>query len=328
MKSARAVATLINLLVGFASVSSRPQNSFTANSFSSFDPTSQTFTAGSSTNLHQESFTNNAEDFLLSFEQLFPKTNPDEAFNIFSSNGECDEFCQSIQALDAQSRIRFEQDLSDFQAQFGTSLPAAPTFTGSGTRNQAPKRDPPRIQTQSSSFPTQKDNALKTDESFKSNNNKNKENKNFLFFGNNKNNNQPQSQPPNRGRNPPPPPPTTRRPQPPTSAFTVFTTKRPTESPSTRASTAAPRTTTAVSEPVNTTTKKSTKIKWTFNGKTIGTSTIPQNSQGKSESGDNETIPISTYFNEIEGDVTGEEKTEADREEKSQNFPVFDAVPF
>ena len=110
------------------------------------------------------------------------------------------------------------KDLSDFQAQFGTSLPAAPTFTGSGTRNQAPKRDPPRIQTQSSSFATQKDNALKTDESFKSNNNKNKENKNFLFFGNNKNNNQPQSQPPNRGRNPPPPPPTTRRPQPPTSS--------------------------------------------------------------------------------------------------------------
>merc|ERR1711963_1313911 len=86
--------------------------------------------------------------------------------------------------------------------------------------------------------------------------------------------------------------------------------------------------TTTTARPAETTTKKSTKIKWTFNGKTIGTSTIPQNSQGKSESGDNETIPISTYFNEIEGDVTGEEKTEADREEKSQNFPVFDAVPF
>ena len=198
------------------------------------------------------------------------------------------------------------KDLSDFQAQFGTSLPAAPTFTGSGTRNQAPKRDPPRIQTQSSSFPTQKDNALKTDESFKSNNNKNKENKNFLFFGNNKNNNQPQSQPPNRGRNPPPPPPTTRRPQPPTSAFTVFTTKRPTESPSTRASTAAPRTTTAVSEPVNTTTKKSTKIKWTFNGvsssinhhqvlRSVGISNITYGLSG-SPAKDYERYSFATYF--------------------------------
>ena len=41
--------------VGFTSVLCRPQNSFSTNSFSNFDPSSQTFTAGTSTNLHQVS---------------------------------------------------------------------------------------------------------------------------------------------------------------------------------------------------------------------------------------------------------------------------------
>ena len=109
--------------------------------------------------------------------------------------GECDEFCQNVVALDAQSQARFEQDLTEFQAQFGNSLSAG----GGGGGGS-------RVQTQSSSlFPNpsdnQRDNAVKTDESFKSNTNKNKENKNFLFFGNNQknsNNNQPQFQPPNK----------------------------------------------------------------------------------------------------------------------------------
>jgi len=318
MKSRTSLVAVTNLLVGFTSVLCRPQNSFSTNSFSNFDPSSQTFTAGTSTNLHQESFTNNADDFLLSFEQLFPQTNLDDAFNIFSSNGECDEFCQNVLALDAQSQARFEQDLTEFQAQFGQSLPTSPPFSGTGTGAQTPPKNPPRIQTQSSSLiPGQRDNALKTDESFKSNNNKNKQNKNFLFFGNN--------QKTNKSR----PTPTTSRPEPSTTTtpFTVFTTKktttnRPTPPPS-------PRTTSTVSAPINTTTKKSTKIKWTFNGKTIGTSTIPQNSPGKSENGeDNETIPISTFFNEIEQEAAEDERKEAKREEKSQNFPVFDAVPF
>merc|ERR1712066_142087 len=327
MKSGSGLPAVINLLVSFTSVWCRPQNSFRTNSFSNFDPTSRTFTAGSSTNLHQESFSN-ADDFLLSFEKLFPQTNSDEAFNIFSSNGECDDFCQNVLALDAQSQAKFEQDLSDFQAQFGNSLPLAPApAPAPGSPQRPAKTQAPRVQTQSSSFlPNQRDNALKTDESFKSNTNRNKENKNFLFFGNNqKNSNQPtQFQSPNKNRNPrPPPTTTTRRPEPSTSPFTVFTTKRTTRKPTT--SPARTRPTTA--GPVNTTTKKSTKIKWTFNGKTIGTSTIPQNSPGKSDTaGDNEALPISTYFNEVEGER--QERKETGREEKSNDFPVFDAVPF
>ena len=41
------------LPVSFTPAWSRPQQTFTTNTFSNFDPSSQTFTAGTSTNLHQ-----------------------------------------------------------------------------------------------------------------------------------------------------------------------------------------------------------------------------------------------------------------------------------
>merc|ERR550539_984000 len=153
MKSAPplVLVLLINLLlVSFTPASCRPQQTFTTNTFSNFDPSSQTFTAGTSTNLHQESFSGNADDFLLSFEKLFPQTGVDPSFNIFATNGngECDEFCQNVVALDAQSQARFEQDLTDFQAQFGNSL----SVGGGGVPPVKPQTSRPRIQTQSSSL--------------------------------------------------------------------------------------------------------------------------------------------------------------------------------
>merc|ERR1719479_643901 len=146
MKSAPPL--VLALLVSSPPVWARPQQTFTTNTFSNFDPNSQTFTAGSSTNLHQESFSGNADDFLLSFEKLFPQTSVDPGFNIFASNGECDEFCQNVVALDAQSQARFEQDLTEFQAQFGNSLSAA--GGAGGSRPAQPQT--PRVQTQSSSL--------------------------------------------------------------------------------------------------------------------------------------------------------------------------------
>merc|ERR1719216_239252 len=156
MKSAPPlVLVLLTNLVCFTPASARPQQTFTTNTFSNFDPNSQTFTAGSSTNLHQESFSGNADDFLLSFEKLFPQTGVDPSFNIFASNnGECDEFCQNVVALDAQSQARSEQDLTDFQAQFGNSLsgPSGGGGGGGGAGGSVPQVKPqtprPRIQTQ------------------------------------------------------------------------------------------------------------------------------------------------------------------------------------
>merc|ERR550539_185922 len=156
MKSAPplVLVLLINLLlVSFTPASCRPQQTFTTNAFSNFDPSSQTFTAGTSTNLHQESFSRNADDFLLSFEKLFPQTGVDPSFNIFASNnGECDEFCQNVVALDAQSQARFEQDLTEFQAQFGNSLSGGGGGGGGGVPPVKPQTPRPRIQTQSSSL--------------------------------------------------------------------------------------------------------------------------------------------------------------------------------
>ena len=89
----------------------------------------------------QETRSSNADDFLLSFEKLYPSSSSggSNIFNPFSAAdgrnnffkfyhlakyiaGSCDEFCQNVFALDAQSQAQFEQDFLSFQSQFGNSL--------------------------------------------------------------------------------------------------------------------------------------------------------------------------------------------------------------
>ena len=59
---------------------------------------------------YQESHSGNPDDFLLGFENLFPGSgsiSDGAAFNPFATaDGECDEFCQKVFALDTQSQVR------------------------------------------------------------------------------------------------------------------------------------------------------------------------------------------------------------------------------
>lgn len=350
MKAASAALVVVVTLVN-----GKPFDQFQTTGFSNFDPDTGTFSVGSSTNLHQERTSNNAEDFLLAFENLFPEGGlPGDNINIFAnSDGVCDEFCQSVFALDAQSQAQFEQDFLSFQAQFGNSLgqngdesspvqprprpsTSRPPVVPSNTNSLQPQK--PKTQTQVFSF-SPNNNVNKPDENFKSNTN-NLKNKNFLFFGNENQKSPAQPKPrPTPPKRRPTQPPSTRSPSTP---FTVFTTTRPSRSKPTpteevknsvvtaRAPVTISEKTTTTARPAETTSKKSTKIKWTYNGKTIGTSTITSKPPiARSDEGGEDKLPISTYFNEVENEDSNrqERKMNVDSSKDNSNFPVFDAVP-
>jgi len=325
------------LLLGLGtSVLCAPFEQFQTGGFSNFDPNTGTFSVGTNTNLYQETSSNNADDFLLSFEKVFPSDqgsfSDSAAFNPFASaDGNCDEFCQKVFALDAQSQAQFEQDFLAFQSQFGNSLNSGED-TQQTPVSGPPQTQPPRVQTQVAGFsPNNNNNNVngnsKPDENFKSNNNV--QNKNFLFFGNNNNDkapNRPQS-PPIQQQTVTNPPPTRS-----TTPFTVFTTTRRTTRP--------PRPTPAPTEVVKnsavttarsqeTSSKKTTKIKWTYNGKTIGTSTITEAPPGDEDSSGEDKLPVSPFFNEVRTEEDGrqERRMEGGARRDEADFPVFAAVP-
>jgi len=327
--------------------------------FSSFDPNTGTYTVGTNTNLYQESHSGNPDDFLLGFENLFPGSgsiSDGAAFNPFATaDGECDEFCQKVFALDTQSQAQFEQDFLSFQAQFGGN-----TVAGAGEAGTS-QQQPPRTQTQvAGGFPNNNNNNnnQRTGGPLSINNNNvnrrpddslnnNVQDRNYLFINNNNNNNRPST-------------PST----PSTTPFTVFTTTttprtprptpRPTRAPQPRPTPPPPQeeprtpvtarapvtipvqekeATTARPQAGGSNGKKPTKIKWTYNGKTIGTSTITEKPQSSSagdsrNSRDGEILPISSYFNEIDGGGGRQEPSVRGTAAKdNSDFPVFDAVP-
>jgi len=339
----KAFLSLISIAVPM--IQSLPFEQFQTSGFSNFDADTGTFTSGSNTNLYQETRSSNADDFLLSFEKLYPSSSSggSNIFNPFSAaDGSCDEFCQNVFALDAQSQAQFEQDFLSFQSQFGNSLntgvesasisPQPPTKNVprplQPTKN-IPKPQQPRTQTQVAQLPNNNVNNQKPDENFKSNNN-NIQNKNFLFFGDNKKSNNRETQRPSTPKtirqSVTKPTKTTT-----TAPFTVFTTSKPKTTTKT-----VPVKTTKSPLPVTTsraetTSKKSTKIKWTFNGKTIGTSTITSKPPTENKESEADKLPISSYFNEVEENADRssrkDRKINVDSKKADADFPVFDAVP-
>eukprot|EP00092_Neocalanus_flemingeri_P061348 GFUD01073733.1.p1 GENE.GFUD01073733.1~~GFUD01073733.1.p1 ORF type:complete len:301 (-),score=43.94 GFUD01073733.1:50-952(-) len=122
-------------------VLARPQNNFQR--FSETARSSQTFSTGTKTQLNQQTFSAGQDAFFqsldTSLDNLFPTTglgstgfddysdtflDPslllDASFDVFSSsNGEfCDYFCQQAKRLNDQSLNQFEKDLRSFGAQF------------------------------------------------------------------------------------------------------------------------------------------------------------------------------------------------------------------
>jgi len=328
-------STAILVLGLFTSVICAPFETFSTGGFSNFDPNTGSFTSGTHTNLFQETSSSNADDFLLSFEKLFPgegSFSDGAAFNPFASaDGSCDEFCQKVLAIDTQSQAQFEQDFLSFQSQFGNSLGSGEEAVPSSqpTPGQRPSQ-PPRGQTQVAVIPSNSNS--KPDENFKSNNNV--QNKNFLFFGNN---NKSPKNPPIQQQTVTKPPPTRS-----TTPFTVFTTTRrttrpsrprptPTEEVKNSEVTARAPVTISVAETTarpeeETSSKKTTKIKWTYNGKTIGTSTITEKPPGE-DSGDK--LPVAPFFNSEQSEEGGRQQRgmEGEARRSEADFPVFDAVP-
>merc|ERR1712110_940898 len=321
-------ASISALVLGLSTVSGAPFETFQTGGFSNFDPNTGSFSVGTNTNLYQET-TGNADDFLLSFEKLFPgdgSFSDGAAFNPFASaDGSCDEFCQKVLAIDTQS-----------QSQFGNSLGSGEETPSSQPAPSPGPSQPPRVQTQVAGIPSNNNNNnnnnnvnRKPDENFKSNNNV--QNKNFLFFGNNNKN--PPRNPPIQQQTVTNSPPTRS-----TTPFTVFTTTRrttrpprprptPTEEVKNSEVTARAPVTISVAEttprPEEDSTKKTTKIKWTYNGKTIGTSTITEKPPG----GDK--LPVTPFFNSVQGEEGGRQQRgmEDGARRSEADFPVFDAVP-
>eukprot|EP00092_Neocalanus_flemingeri_P061347 GFUD01073732.1.p1 GENE.GFUD01073732.1~~GFUD01073732.1.p1 ORF type:complete len:272 (-),score=35.22 GFUD01073732.1:23-838(-) len=125
-------------------VLARPQNNFQR--FSETARSSQTFSTGTKTQLNQQTFSAGQDAFFqsldTSLDNLFPTTglgstgfddysdtflDPslllDASFDVFSSStGEfCDSFCQEAKRLNDQSLNQFEKDLRSFEAQFGNT---------------------------------------------------------------------------------------------------------------------------------------------------------------------------------------------------------------
>jgi len=312
-------------------VTAAPQtNVGTFSAFSNFNPQSQIFTAGSNSQLSQ-TFSSSQDygfqsldyglDTLLGSQGLggagfngLANTGLDintGAFDVFSSvAGGCDSFCQSAKVLEEQSLNQFQTDLKIFESQFANS--------------------------QSNANINPQNNVAGSP-----------------VFGQDVNNKRPTSFNQIRPITPRPQPvpvtpvsqPTFTKPKvrpfnilkrPATTSTTPSqpsTTEKQTTRLRTTLSTTTPIRTTnvpitippkkeenknsnGVSIPVETTTRKSTKIRFTFNGKTIGGS----KSTTKRSVGNVGDFPISTFFNE-------EEEEEEEGGNIGSNFPVFAAVP-
>merc|ERR1712013_28298 len=118
--------SVLHLVVG------APQNNGgTFSAFSNFNPNTQTFTSGSSqTFSSQDTFFQGVDQSLDTFfsggEGLgagFPGVGADTgAFDVFSSpTGDCDAFCQNARRIEEQSLSQFEADLKSFGAQLSTN---------------------------------------------------------------------------------------------------------------------------------------------------------------------------------------------------------------
>jgi len=266
------------------------------------------------------------------------------SFDVFSSpNGVCDSFCQNAKRLDNQSINKFEKDLRSFEAQFGQTKAGSFVPQTQGRTNLFG-------QDVSNNIPTVGDVFTFTNTKIRPNSFDNTRPKTVPTFRRKAITTQKPRSTPFTVFNKPSPTTTMRPTQRTTRKQTKATRKRTTPSTTvTTTKTSTPTTVssttekekvknsntvdfkTSVSIPLEATTQKNTKIKFTFNGKTIGNSksgTSSNKAKEMAEERNGEDLPISTFFNESDEsndiDSNREERKMAGDE---NDFPVFDAVP-
>jgi len=309
-------------------VTAAPQtNVGTFSAFSNFNPQSQIFTAGSNSQLSQ-TFSSSQDygfqsldyglDTLLGVQGLggagfngLATTGLDintGAFDAFSAAaGGCDSFCESAKRLEAQSLNQFQTDLKIFQSQFAgvqsnsnfipqTNRARVPLFVQGVNNNQI---RPNSVKTLKPATPRPRPVPVGpiSQPTFT----------------------KPKDRPINLLSRPSIMPTTTPISTTPETTILLTTTRTTTNRgiPNGPVITITPKkeenkNSNGVSIPVETTTRKSTKIRFTFNGKTIGGSKSTTKRSAENVGG----FPISTFFND-----------EEEEEEGGSNFTVFDAVP-
>merc|ERR1712106_237129 len=308
-------------------VTAAPQtNAGTFSAFSNFNPLSQTFTAGSNSQLSQ-TFPSSQDygfqsldyglDTLLGVQGLggagfngLANTGLDintGTFDAFSAAaGGCDSFCESAKRLEAESLNQFQTDLKIFQSRFAgvqsnsnfipqTNRARVPLFVQGVNNNQI---RPNSVKTLKPATPRPRPVPVGpiSQPTFT----------------------KPKGRPINLFSRPSITPTTTPISTTPETTIVQTTTRTTTNRGIPNGPVTIPpkkeenKNSNGVSIPEETTTRKSTKIRFTFNGKTIGgsKSTTKRSAENVGE------FPISTFFNEEEEDEEGESK-----------FPVSDAVP-
>merc|ERR1712013_858331 len=310
--------SVLHLVVG------APQNNGgTFSAFSNFNPNTQTFTSGSSQTFStQDTFFQGVDQSLDTF--FSGGEGLGAGFTgLGADTGDCDDFCQNARRLEEQSLNQFKADLKSFEAQLSNSQGGvggggAPVFSTVQTSHnfvpQQPvgdsflsnKKQPAINQIRPNSFNnlkpvTPRSQPLPVTPKSQPTFTKPKVTP-FAIF------NRPSTTPPT----------TTQR------TTTVSTTQTPTTTTTIIDKKEENKNSKGVSIPVETATRKPSKIKFTFNGKTLGGSKTTTKRSIETD----EKIPISTFFNQNKqkNEEEGEESSDDKILEAERDFPVFDAV--